>query len=411
MKRYSGYEYLCIDIANQYGLDKSVFEDRIAWTQSNIDNLESLADKAETPNLYRAAVMALRRAQKGEPIGYLVGVDSVCSGIQIMSALTGCKAGGEATGLVFNGQRPDAYKSVTDEMNRQLGGTVNISRALAKQATMTAMYGSKKVPKEIFGEGTVELDAFYQALFTVAPGPYELLGVLINSWNKGALYHQWKMPDGFDVKIKVMVKKSARIQVDELSKSSFTYEYYDNEGTDKGLSLGANVVHSVDAYICRSMHRRCNYDRVQVEKVFSWITEELVLRTETTELEEILNPKVRYYVEQLERSTVVDVTIVGHLDRASVSGLSTAHLKGLWSILKGMLQYQPFELVTIHDAFHAHPNHINWVRWQYKEILAELAESELLSDLLSQIQGARGTYTKLSKDLGDDIRDSEYALF
>ena len=80
MMKFSGYEYVMIDVSNQWGNDKLPFEDRIRWVHQNMDDLESLADQAETPPLYMKAVMALRKAQKGIPSGHLVGLDACCSG-------------------------------------------------------------------------------------------------------------------------------------------------------------------------------------------------------------------------------------------------------------------------------------------------------------------------------------------
>lgn len=50
------------------------------------------------------------------------------------------------------------------------------------------------------------------------------------------------------------------------------------------------------------------------------------------------------------------------------------------------------------------------MRQHYINILAELADSDLLSDVFSQIHGTNGTYTKLSNDLSKYIRQSNYAL-
>lgn len=80
MKTYTGIQYLAIDIANQFGLDKLLFEERIDWVKLNQDRLEELTNEAEEKPLYIKAVQAFRKAQKGEPIGHLVGLDSVCSG-------------------------------------------------------------------------------------------------------------------------------------------------------------------------------------------------------------------------------------------------------------------------------------------------------------------------------------------
>lgn len=236
MINYSGWEWLLIDVCNQWGGDKWLFEERIKWTEANLLTLEGLVDTAETKPLYIKAVMAIRKAQQGIPTGHMVGVDATCSGIQIMSALTGCTAGATATGLVDPNVRADAYTSVTNEMATILGGAVAVSRADAKQAVMCSFYGSKAEPKKLFGEDTPELGAFYQAAHNVAPGAWELLQDLLASWQPYALSHAWKLPDGFDAKIKVMAKREVRIEVDELDHATFSYEFYENQGSRTGLS-------------------------------------------------------------------------------------------------------------------------------------------------------------------------------
>lgn len=415
MKTFTGWEYLLIDVVNHYGLDKLLFEERIQWAKDNLHCLEALADNADSKPLFLKAVMAIRKAQQGMPTGHLVGLDACCSGIQVMSAMTGCVAGAHSTGLIDPNLRADAYGKCTAVMTDLLGSTVDVTRKQAKDALMTSFYGSKAKPKEIFGADTPELDAFYQAAHVVAPGAWELLQDLLASWQPYALMHSWKLPDGFDARVKVMKKKEARIEVDELNHASFTYEFYENEGVKSGLSNVANLTHSMDAWILRSMHRRCNYDRNQVEYVDQCIEMELLQRSlrgnpSQDEVDEFITDKVQYYIDQYTRSTLADVVILPHLDQATVTCLSTEHLKALAAIITGMLAYLPFELVTVHDEFKAHPNNLNHVRWQYREILAEIAESDILDDLLSQINGVPGTFNKLSFNLPDQIRKSNYAL-
>lgn len=411
MTPFTGYQYLLIDAANQYGHDKLTFEERIQWATENVNTLESLADTAETKPLYIKAVMAIRKAQQGIPTGHLVAMDAVCSGVQLMSVLTGCTAGASATGLVDPGVRADAYTALTGVMQAILGGSFTVARPDAKQALMTSMYGSKKTPKDIFGEDTPELNAFYKAAATVAPGAWELLQDLLASWQPGALSHAWKMPDGFDVRIKVMTEKTARIEVDELDHATFTYEFYENAGQDKGLSNAANVIHSVDAYVLRSIHRRCNYDREMIIEASTLIEMEMIKRslgnTGTWSAEPGM---VAYYCEQYERSGMADVVIAAHLNDDNIGYLETRHLEALATIVNGMLEYSPFEVITIHDEFKCHANNMNHLRRQYINVLAELAESNLIGDILGQIHGTPGTYQKLSTDLGDKIRKSNYGL-
>lgn len=238
MKRFSGYEWLLIDAANQYGHDKMVFEDRIKWATEQVecDTWGAHVDTADKKPLYLKAVMAIRKAQQGIPTGHMVGVDACCSGIQIMSVITGCVEGARATGLINPEERADAYTTVTKAMEAELGSAVNIPRSDAKDATMHSFYGSKASPKKIFGEDTPELNAFYVAAQKVAPGAWELLQDLLASWQPYALSHAWKLPDGYDAYVKVMTKKEARIEVDELDHATFTYEFYENEGQRNGLS-------------------------------------------------------------------------------------------------------------------------------------------------------------------------------
>jgi len=411
MKTFTGYQYLLIDIANQFGLDKKLFEERIQWATEHLDELESFTTKADKPALYIKAVMALRKAQKGIPTGHRVGFDAVCSGVQVMSVLTGCIAGATATGLVDPNVRADAYSTVTNEMNNILGSTVNVSRQQAKDAVMTSMYGSKAKPKEIFGEDTPELNAFYESVQKVAPGAWELLQDLLASWKPYALSHEWKMPDGFDAKVKVMTKVETRVEVDELDHATFTYEYYENEGQKKGLSNVANVVHSFDAYVLRCLHRRCNYDAYMVHKINKLINETLLgdIYGDKDNIID-LSGKVSYYIKQYERSGMADVVILTYLDFLNICGLSKQHLEELAEITKRMLQYAPFEVVAIHDEFTCHANNMNHLRQQYINIMAELADSNALSDVLGQLIGTTITYNKLSNNLSSYIRQSNYAL-
>lgn len=411
MKSFTGWEYTLIDMANHFGLDKLLFEERIQWATDNLHNLEALADQAETKPLYLKGVMAVRKAQAGLPSGHLVGLDACCSGVQVMSALTGCIAGATNTGMIDPNVRADAYSKATSVMGEELGNAVDISRSDAKDALMTSFYGSKAKPKEIFGEDTPELDAFYQAALTIAPGAWELLQDLLASWQPYALQHDWKLPDGYDARVKVMNKKEARIEVDELDHATFTYEFFENQGSRTGLSNVANLTHSVDAWILRSMHRRCNYDRQVVEAAYGLLEVELMERVMGAD-REITRPdgKCGYYVDQYVRSTLADAVILPHLTEANVQQLSREHVELLMTMVTGMLKYQPFELITVHDEFKAHANNMDHVRWQYREIMAEIADSEVLNDLLSQIHGLPGTFQKLSFNLGEKIRGSEYAL-
>lgn len=413
MINYTGWQWLLIDAANNYNLnlDRELFETRIAWVENNLDNLEDLAGLGTTvvepwkeQPLFIKAVQAIRKAQQGKPTGHLVAVDATCSGIQIMSALTRCVAGATATGLVDPNRRADAYTQLTQDMSRMLDNDVGVVRSDAKDALMTSFYGSRAKPKEIFGEGTVELETFYKAAKRIAPGAWELLQQLLGSWQPYALQHCWQLPNGFEVKIKVMEKISKRIEVDELDHTTFTFEYKDNIGSKTGLSNAANVTHSVDAFVVHMMHQRCNYNEDVVNKALHILEYTGQLPTQ------IKNTNIEYYRKLYGSHKIAVPDVLKYLSLSNVSFLTSQHKAHLLRIIKDMLRHKPFPIVTNHDAFSSHANNVNHVRYHYKEILADLAESTVLDSILSDIHGFPGTYNKMGNRLSSLIRNSNYAL-
>ena len=413
MQTFTGWEYLLIDVANHWGMDKARFEERIEWATAHLEELEELAkDRVwKDKPMYLKTCYAIRKAQKGMATGHLVGFDAVCSGMQIMSALTGCHAGAKATGLIDPDRRADAYTDCTEIMQGILGYKAEDDRDRVKDAVMTSLYGSKKRPKVHFGDDTPELQAFYKAMWQLCPGACELLQDLLNSWRPYALSHDWVLPDGFQVKIKVMDERVERIEVDELDHTTFTYTWFENMGVKKDVKNAANVIHSVDAYVLRSLIRRCNYDRDVVLMAADEFTCELLNRAAGIPKAAFeLSEQVADHVEHYQRSGIADPVILDHLTTEDIRSLDTDHSKALNVIVNAMLEHPPFEIVTVHDDFKCHPNHMNYLRMHYRDILAELADSNLVSDLLSQVYQSKGCFKKLSHDLGDHIRKSNYAL-
>lgn len=409
MKEYLPLDYLCIDIANHFGLDKLLFEDRIAWVKDNYAQLEQLADKADVKPLYMKAVHELRNVVAGKPTGHIVQLDATCSGIQLLSAMSGCVRGADATGLVSH-KRADAYTDVTREMNKilQLRGmsTIVVPRADVKRAMMTSVYGSTAVPKEVFGEGDL-LDVFYSAVAVVAPAAFELMTALLHTWQPYALQHSWVMPDNHHVMIKVLEQKETRIEVDELNHATFTTYVTINQGTEKGVANVANVTHSVDAYVLRSVIRRASYDVKKVKEAYQLLNSSLSIDADATEpCDDALQTMLDIY----KYSAMLDISIIDYINESNVHHVPLPMVIRLLAVLTEMLARGSSPVVTVHDSFGSLPTHCNTVRYWYKEICGELADSEMLSFLVSQITGKRVKYVKKSNNLGDKIRKSSYGI-
>lgn len=129
-----------------------------------------------------------------------------------------------------------------------------------KRPLMTTMYGSTAQPIKIFGEATRELMLYYEALKKRLTGAYAAMQFIQKHWDPTAGYYRWVMPDGHQVHIPVTDVMMKKIEIEELNNpkvkygnATFKYMSHVIMPQKKGRSLAANVVHSIDAWICREM--------------------------------------------------------------------------------------------------------------------------------------------------------------
>ena len=326
MLEFTGKDMLKIDIANCFGLDKTSWVDRIIWTEVNRDNLENLTENASEPLLFLKAVKALRKTENKEPTGHNMFLDATASGLQIMAILSGCKLTAKHVNLINTGQREDVYAAIAFAMNKLLPSEEHITRDDIKYPLMTHYYN--KARQDDLSEK--QQVAFYQAIAEEFPGPESIKNIINMFWNYEGTHHTWTLPDGHIAHVPVTEMITARIEVDELNHTTFSYRFEAVKPSEKITSLVPNIIHSIDGYIAREMVRRANE--------------------------------------------------------------------------------QGYQLAHIHDAFCTHPNHMQKARENYRNILAEIASSSLLENILTEIAGQPVKLTKDSEDLAGFILDSEYAL-
>lgn len=261
MKLFNPKQYLAIDIANNADKDKLLFEDRIQWVKDNYNNLEDLEpNNNKLKFLFRKSVKALRDVDKGKPTGHLISLDSVNSGVQVLAAICKCRDTALTCGLVNTGKRPDVYTEV-------LGNNKTITRNQIKEALIPLLYGSKAKPEELFGEGTPELDAFYQTVHEKIPALEAFTDVVKYIWNSNARYHQFTMPDGHTVKLPTIVNKKLRVRAEHTLGFSYYLEYRDIEPSTNYIPLLSGIVHSVDAYLCREVIRKLAKQQIEVSTI------------------------------------------------------------------------------------------------------------------------------------------------
>ncbi|WP_086302572.1 DNA-directed RNA polymerase [Campylobacter vicugnae] len=220
----SGKRWLKIDIANHYGLDKELWEDRVKFVDKNDSILEALADKADEPLLYIQAVQAYRKAQKGLPTGYIVRLDATASGPQIMNILFRDLVGMRYLNVRGDDTRHDLYTLVAQTMYentkdsqiwRDLNDDFAKVRKVVKKPIMTSFYNSKSKPKEIFGEDTIELQEFYKALKKYCKGALEVQDTINACWDNSKDVNIWTLPDGHTAYCPVSKVLESKIEIPE----------------------------------------------------------------------------------------------------------------------------------------------------------------------------------------------------
>lgn len=265
MDQFTPLQYLYIDIANQYGLDRKSWQTRINWTQRNLGELLNYTDTAENKFGFIKSVQALRDTQNGIATGHLMSLDATAQGFQLLALLSGCRQSASMVNLINTGKREDLYTNIADAMNEM--PNVNITRDQAKKPIMTTGYGSRAAPTKLFGDGP-ELLAYWEMMYKKLPGAMWLADIIQNSWDPSTTCHAWTMPNGFEVKANVYIPVDKKIEIDELGHVTFTHRAYVVGKEDKGMSLTANICHATDAYIADEMVIRAKKQNFELLTIF-----------------------------------------------------------------------------------------------------------------------------------------------
>ena len=401
MQLFTGKNYLKIDIANSFGLDKENWNARLSWFNDNEGKLDELVKEAESPAMFYAGVQAYRKCIAGKESGYPVSLDATASGLQILACMTGDRSAAKLCNVVNTGKREDAYTIVYEEMCSELGEAGNIERDDCKKAIMTSLYGSVAQPKKVFGKGKLYY-TFQDTMDKMAPAVWELNKAFLDIWDPEVLEHNWTLPDNFHVKVKVMGVETETVHF--LNKPYDTYRKV-NMPTEDGRSLGANSTHSVDGYIVREMERRCNFDTETLRNIRAMISDTRGgYKPHHRRNDDVVITEILWNL--YKKTGVLSARIFDYLTYDSLHIVDVDVIEELLNTLPP----KPFKVITNHDCFRCLPHYANDLRMQYNRQLYELAKSDLLSHILSQMTNSDIKVGKLDETLADDILNADYAL-
>lgn len=146
LETFTPTQYLKIDIASSFGLEKKLWSERLDWFQANLTQLEELSrmeighalhplmKAADAPAQFFAGVKAWAAACRGESTGYMIHLDATASGAQILALLIDCEKSGSNCNLIDTGNRENLYQNLYDEILKLLGQNLNVAAADSKKA-------------------------------------------------------------------------------------------------------------------------------------------------------------------------------------------------------------------------------------------------------------------------------------
>jgi hypothetical protein len=254
------------------------------------------------------------------------------------------------------------------------------------------------MPKKIFGEGEL-LELFYDILKEFCPAAWELNETMRDLWNPTTLSHDWVLPDNFHVRTKVMDTVYETIHFDE---QPIEISYKVNQPMPEGRALGANMVHSIDGMIVREIVRRCSYDQRKVDMIADAIHSGPRGTFNRTKDDKMVCTLWANYLE----TGYLSARILDHLNEDNLGHVDAVVIRKLLNSLPN----KPFSVMPIHDCFRCLPHYANDLRRQYNLQLQMIAESELLSSIISQLIGRKVQIGKLDPTLAADIAASNYSL-
>lgn len=425
--QYSGLDYLKIDVASTFGLDKKTWEERLQWFEEHKDNLRDpeLLKKADSLPMYLAAVNAWEDTVQGKPTGYCCNLDATSSGPQLLSALLGDRSLAENCNVLPDKdeqgkiKRIDLYSEIyaamcqimgqkmhtqfnAETMKLDAGASYEIKRAHMKYAVMRSFYGSTLIIENIFGKETPEEDMFKHVMELAAPEGWAYNEMLTNGWNKEAIGQFWTMPDGFDVTCLVEGKVNVQLNYNG-QEVTFAYRK-DGIPAEKGRCLCANAVHSVDGWICREMVRCLHYNPETVLFAMNCLngkfTEAKTSKYQLAMFNKLLG---------LWRSTgLMSIRILDFITPETAKELTGNEVMHICDVVRNFPE-KPIDFMMIHDCFRVHPMYCNYVRYHYTRLLSEINKSAFVTKLTEDLSAGDMTAVR-KEDFSDEILTSEYAL-
>ena len=286
-------DWLAIQVATTYGLDKATMDERIAWALDNHDLITIIAtdptgcipewETADEPWQFMAACHEYYHCiikKDKTTTGLMVAVDATCSGLQVLAGLAKDQSTASLVNVCPGSTPSDAYKAVAIEAKKYLPERMHswMTRKTTKRTVMTIPYNatkdsSRRYIKEALKEQGIDpskedlkevVNAVYQSMDAIVPGPMRVMrwiklhvGQYIRN---GATEVEWVTPSGFTVNQRRNKQDIQRVQLQLLGKVVIRLDRGNGDACPirHKSSTAPNFIHSLDASILHCSFQQFN---------------------------------------------------------------------------------------------------------------------------------------------------------
>ena len=404
MKHLTSYEYALKTLSNHAfkGSDKETLEVQVALgkkllpmlpTLSTMEGIKEFSTKhvLEASNI--RGVMSLSNDILNHEFGW-VPLDTASSQSLITSVIT---RDNRCLNEIFhlNTNMPsDIYTTIGEEIRNSFN-LGDIPRKVIKKALMAWGYGGSAGLCSLTQTKPEQLEQVMEDISDELgfQGIYAMRQACLDAWDEDALEHKWELPDGYEIHQVITQDTFAR----DMLTGQYVYPAKRVEitlnGKQRGIdcrwskvgkrskkesgtrSIGANLIHSVDAYLMREIVRRCKQDFAIKPEEFKEVIMSGSLLVRDNKAEDIYN--------MWKNTNVVSLNILNHLHVGDE--LPTDYYNAICKVIDALPE-EGFDIRPIHDEFACLPRYANSMRKQFNMLIAELYQSNLLDYFCNQFE-------------------------
>ena len=429
MKKLSNFEYALKTLSNHAfkGSDKETLEVQVALGKKLLPMLPTLSTMEGVKEFAKSHVLeasnirglvSLSNDILNNQFGW-VPLDTASSQSLIISAIT---RDNRCLNEIFhlNANMPsDIYTTIGEEI-RATFNLGDIPRKVIKKALMAWGYGGNSnlcqlcdVKPEVLDTVMADIakDLGFKGIFTMRQA-------CLDAWDEDALEHFWKLPDGYEIHQVITQDTFAR----DMLTGQYVYPAKRVEitlnGRQRGIdcrwskvgtrsqkesgtrSIGANLIHSLDAFLMREIVRRCKQDFAIKPEEFKEVIESGFLLTKDSKAEDIYN--------MWKETNVVSLNILNHLHYGD--SLPEDYYNAICKIIDELPE-EGFDIRPIHDEFACLPRHANNMRYQFNHLIAELYQSTVLQYFCKQFELLDiNTVDDVKPEMVEQILQADYLL-